>query len=140
MGGLQVLAVAYTQFSQGMQMTLPFTIAVYMVRNFETGEHLSEQRVSRLTGLLAAVYSSSQVRRTALRSQNMDVCVYQSVHPSLCYLAAHPELICSSILPCEQGSSCLTADCWLLWYILVYKQNPLPLPLRIFAFDGNMCC
>ncbi len=41
-----------------MQMTLPFTIAVYMVRNFEGG--IGEERVSRLTGLLAAVYSSSQ--------------------------------------------------------------------------------
>ncbi len=58
---MQVLAVAYTQFSQGMQMTLPFTIAVYMIRNFESGESISEQRVSRLTGLLAAVYSSAQV-------------------------------------------------------------------------------
>ena len=43
--------------SQGMQLTLPFTIAVYMVRNWEG--HISEERVSRLTGLLAAVYSSS---------------------------------------------------------------------------------
>lgn len=40
-----------------MQLTLPFTIAVYMVRNWEG--HISEERVSRLTGLLAAVYSSS---------------------------------------------------------------------------------
>lgn len=44
-----------------MQLTLPFTIAIYMVRNFESGEHISEQRVSRLTGLLTAVYSSSQI-------------------------------------------------------------------------------
>lgn len=40
-----------------MQLTLPFTIAVYMVRDWEG--HISEERVSRLTGLLAAVYSSS---------------------------------------------------------------------------------
>ncbi len=45
-----------------MQMTLPFTIAVYMVRGFEGGVEggISEERVSRLTGVLAAVYSSSQ--------------------------------------------------------------------------------
>ncbi len=63
----QVLAVAYTQFTQGMQITLPFTIAVYMIRNFEAGGSLSEQRVSRLTGLLAAVYSSAQACTAARR-------------------------------------------------------------------------
>ena len=53
------LTVYFATFlcSQGMQLTLPFTIAVYMVRNWEG--HISEERVSRLTGLLAAVYSSS---------------------------------------------------------------------------------
>ena len=63
----QVLAVAYTQFTQGMQITLPFTIAVYMIRNFEAGGSISEQRVSRLTGLLAAVYSSAQACTPARR-------------------------------------------------------------------------
>ena len=44
-GVLQVLAIAYTQFTMGMQMTLPYTLAVYMVRHFESGESISEERV-----------------------------------------------------------------------------------------------
>lgn len=52
-----VFGCSFTQFTQGMQLTLPFTVAVYMVRDWEG--HISEERVSRLTGLLAAVYSSS---------------------------------------------------------------------------------
>lgn len=41
-------------------LTLPFTVAVFMVRNFEAGEQMDEARIGRLTGLLAALYSFTQ--------------------------------------------------------------------------------
>lgn len=44
-------------------LTLPFTVAVFMVREFEKNEESeqqNEQRIGRLTGLLAALYSFAQ--------------------------------------------------------------------------------
>ena len=42
-----------TQFFQGVQITLPFTLSAYMVRQYQ-GEGASEQVIGQLTGLLAA--------------------------------------------------------------------------------------
>lgn len=48
---------------QGILTTLPFTLAVYMVRDFESrgGAPPSEATVGRLTGLLAAVFCAAQL-------------------------------------------------------------------------------
>lgn len=48
---------------QGILTTLPFTLAVYMVRDFEAegGRPPSEATVGRLTGLLAAVFCAAQL-------------------------------------------------------------------------------
>lgn len=40
-------------------LTMPFTVAVFMVRAFEGGEG-DEAQIGRMTGLLAAVYSFAQ--------------------------------------------------------------------------------
>jgi MFS family permease len=40
-------------------LTMPFTVAVFMVRAFEGGQG-DEAQIGRLTGLLAAVYSFAQ--------------------------------------------------------------------------------
>lgn len=45
-------ACRLTQFFQGVQLTIPFTLAAYMVRGFEQDK--SEQVIGQLTGLLAA--------------------------------------------------------------------------------------
>lgn len=43
-----------TNFAQSVMLTLPFTVAVYMVRGFLHGEG-DEQTIGRLTGLLVSV-------------------------------------------------------------------------------------
>lgn len=43
----------FSQFFQGTQITLPFTLSAYMVRSFE-GPDASEQLIGQLTGILAA--------------------------------------------------------------------------------------
>ena len=52
-------------FSQALLTTLPFAVAVYMVRDFEAarsgGAAVSEQAVGRATGLLAAVFCAAQL-------------------------------------------------------------------------------
>ncbi|KAK9799374.1 hypothetical protein WJX73_005735 [Symbiochloris irregularis] len=49
----QLSSVLLTQFFQGVQITLPFTLSAYMVRHFE-GPDASEQLIGQLTGLMAA--------------------------------------------------------------------------------------
>eukprot|EP00873_Tetraselmis_striata_P027647 jgi/Tetstr1/447911/TSEL_035219.t1 len=49
----QLGAICLTQLSQGFQVTLPYTVAVYMVRNFG---YEDEAEVSRKTGLMASYY------------------------------------------------------------------------------------
>ncbi len=48
---------------QGILTTLPFTLAVYMVRDFQAqgGHPPDEATVGRLTGLLAAVFCAAQL-------------------------------------------------------------------------------
>lgn len=49
---------------QGVQFTLPFTLAVYMVRDFlssNSGSAVGEQEVGRLTGLLGACFNFGQL-------------------------------------------------------------------------------
>ncbi|KAI8462328.1 MAG: hypothetical protein J3K34DRAFT_462986 [Monoraphidium minutum] len=54
----QLMALSITNFSQAVMLTLPFTVAVFMVRAWEPGG--GEETIGRLTGLLAAVYSLTQ--------------------------------------------------------------------------------
>ncbi|KAK9823826.1 hypothetical protein WJX72_005779 [[Myrmecia] bisecta] len=54
----QTFAICLCQANEGVQITLPYTIAVYMVRDF-IGEG-NEQRVGQLTGVLAACFCFSQ--------------------------------------------------------------------------------
>ncbi|KAL4425550.1 hypothetical protein ABPG75_009566 [Micractinium tetrahymenae] len=57
------LPLYFTHLNQGILTTLPFTLAVYMVRDFEAegGRPPSEATVGRLTGLLAAVFCAAQL-------------------------------------------------------------------------------
>lgn len=58
-----LLPLYFTHINQGILTTLPFTLAVYMVRDFEAegGHTPSEATVGRLTGLLAAVFCAAQL-------------------------------------------------------------------------------
>ncbi|GBF96387.1 MFS general substrate transporter [Raphidocelis subcapitata] len=56
--GRQMLAMAFTNLAQGVMLTMPFTLSVFMVRAWAPGE--GEERVGRLTGALAAAYALAQ--------------------------------------------------------------------------------
>lgn len=70
----------FNQVAQGVFITLPYTLAVYMVRKFE-GEGATEAGIGRLTGLLvrkalrlhctsaSAILTLSSVQLSALRRQ-----------------------------------------------------------------------
>ncbi|EFJ50590.1 hypothetical protein VOLCADRAFT_103803 [Volvox carteri f. nagariensis] len=61
----QVLSLSSANFSQAVMLTTPFTIGVFMVRDFRAARHggreeeVDEQVVGRLTGLLAGIFSFS---------------------------------------------------------------------------------
>lgn len=55
---------------QGIQITLPYTLAVFLVRHFEAGQ--SEERIGRLTGILAASFSAAQFFTSYLWGVFMD--------------------------------------------------------------------
>lgn len=55
----QMAAIWFNQLTQGIYITLPYTLAVYMVRHFE-GESGTEESIGRNTGLLAATASAAQ--------------------------------------------------------------------------------
>ncbi|KAK9830356.1 hypothetical protein WJX72_011245 [[Myrmecia] bisecta] len=56
----QVFAIWLTQTVMGIHITLPFTLAVYMVRSFyDDGNSVNEKTVATLTGLLAATMSGA---------------------------------------------------------------------------------
>lgn len=57
---LQLTAIALAQFHEAMQVTLPYTLAVFFVRDFASGPQDTEEHVGRLTGLLAASFSFGQ--------------------------------------------------------------------------------
>ncbi len=45
----------FNQLTQGIYITLPYTLAVYMVRHFE-GESGTEESIGRNTGLLVSIH------------------------------------------------------------------------------------
>ncbi|KAK9804936.1 hypothetical protein WJX73_000733 [Symbiochloris irregularis] len=54
----QRVAIWLNMVYQGLQITLVYTLAVYLVRNFQP--RASEERIGQLTGLLAASFSAAQ--------------------------------------------------------------------------------
>ncbi|KAL3147619.1 hypothetical protein ABBQ38_014669 [Trebouxia sp. C0009 RCD-2024] len=61
----QTAAIWFNQLTQGIYITLPYTLAVYMVRNFE-GSGGNEELIGRNTGLLAAAASAAQAMTSYL--------------------------------------------------------------------------
>eukprot|EP01023_Acetabularia_acetabulum_P037144 TRINITY_DN3516_c0_g2_i1.p1 TRINITY_DN3516_c0_g2~~TRINITY_DN3516_c0_g2_i1.p1 ORF type:complete len:587 (-),score=47.04 TRINITY_DN3516_c0_g2_i1:1229-2863(-) len=55
----RIVAIWIVQVCQAIQVTMPLTIGVYMVRNF-LGPEAAESKVSLLTGVLGAQYTLSQ--------------------------------------------------------------------------------
>ncbi|GLI58932.1 hypothetical protein VaNZ11_000718 [Volvox africanus] len=61
----QVLSLSSANFSQAVMLTTPFTVGVFMVRDFQAARYggredaVDEQVVGRLTGLLAGIFSFS---------------------------------------------------------------------------------
>lgn len=55
---IQIVLCSLSVATEGMQVTLPYTIAVYMVRMFlsKGSAPADEQRVGTLTGLLVSVF------------------------------------------------------------------------------------
>eukprot|EP00884_Botryococcus_braunii_P001001 jgi/Botrbrau1/10901/Bobra.0025s0074.1 len=63
MDARQMLGIWLCQLNEGMHVTLPYTLAVFMVRHFlkvSNQEAVSEQRVGILTGILAACFCGAQ--------------------------------------------------------------------------------
>ncbi|KAK9796255.1 hypothetical protein WJX73_006157 [Symbiochloris irregularis] len=60
MSSLQLFAIVVAQFHEAMQVTLPYTVAVFFVRRFASGPDDGEEHVGRLTGLLAAAFTFAQ--------------------------------------------------------------------------------
>eukprot|EP00200_Dunaliella_tertiolecta_P013041 CAMPEP_0202392632 /NCGR_PEP_ID=MMETSP1127-20130417/92481_1 /ASSEMBLY_ACC=CAM_ASM_000462 /TAXON_ID=3047 /ORGANISM="Dunaliella tertiolecta, Strain CCMP1320" /LENGTH=773 /DNA_ID=CAMNT_0048995161 /DNA_START=24 /DNA_END=2345 /DNA_ORIENTATION=- len=61
----QLVVLIFINFGQAITYSIPFTLAVFMVRRYEedklpTGAVVDEQTIGRLTGLLAAAFSFAQ--------------------------------------------------------------------------------
>ncbi|KAL0030922.1 hypothetical protein WJX79_001406 [Trebouxia sp. C0005] len=55
----QMTAIFFCQMNEATQITMPYTIAVYMVQDF-LGPNASQTQISRLTGILAASFCAAQ--------------------------------------------------------------------------------